>query len=60
MSSQRLSRLAGPALIVGGLLWVAASITSVIIGMLTGKVNPTPDAHSPALVYNGSQWFGVQ
>lgn len=56
MSSQRLSRLAGPALIVGGLLWVAASIASVIIGMLTGKVDPPPDAHSPALVYIGI-WF---
>lgn len=56
MSFQRLSRLTGPALIVGGLLWVAASITSVIIGMLTGKLDPTPDAHSPALVYIGI-WF---
>ena len=56
MSSQRLSRLAGPALIVGGLLWVAASITSVIIGIWTGKVDPFPDAHSSALVYIGI-WF---
>jgi len=53
MSSQRLERLAGPALIAGGLLWVAAAVLSVIIGMLTGMVNPFPDAHSPAIVYFG-------
>jgi hypothetical protein len=53
MSSQLLKRLAGPALTLGGLLWVSAAISSVIVGMLTGKVNPFPDAHSPALVYIG-------
>lgn len=56
MSSQQFKRLAGLALISGGLLWVTASIASIIIGMLTGTVNPFPDAHSPALVYVGI-WF---
>lgn len=42
MFSQQLKRLAGPALIAGGLLWVAAAVSSVITGMLTGKVNPYP------------------
>ena len=28
----------------------------MILGMLTGKVNPIPDAHSPALAYVGI-WF---
>ena len=56
MFSQQFKRLAGPALIAGGLLWVAASVASMIVGMLTGKVNPFPDAHSPALAYVGI-WF---
>ena len=56
MFSQQLKRLAGPALIAGGLLWVAASVASMILGMLTGEVNPFPGAHSPALAYAGI-WF---
>jgi hypothetical protein len=56
MFSQQLKRLAGPALIVGGLLWVTATVSSMILGMLTGKVNPFPDAHSPALAHIGV-WF---
>lgn len=57
MFSQQLKRLAGPGLIVGGLLWVATTIASIIVGMLTGKVTPFPDAHSPALVYIGMWLF---
>jgi hypothetical protein len=53
MALQQLERLAGPTLIAGGLLWVAVSVASMILGMLTGKVNPFPDAHSPALAYVG-------
>lgn len=56
MSLRQFKRPARPALIAGGLLWVAASVASMILGMLTGKVNPFPDAHSPALAYVGI-WF---
>ena len=57
MFSQPLKRLAAPALIVGGLLWVATAIASIIVGMVTGKVTPFPDAHSPAIVYIGMWLF---
>ena len=56
MFSHRFSRTTGPMLALGGLLWIAASIASVIIGMLTGLVDPGRNAHSPALVYIGI-WF---
>ena len=56
MFSHRFSRTTGPMLALGGLLWIAASIASVIIGMLTGKLDPGPNAHSPALVHIGI-WF---
>lgn len=53
MFSQQFKRLAGPTLIVGGLLWVAATTASIIIGMLTGKVTPGLDASSPMIVRIG-------
>ncbi len=56
MFSQQLKRLASPALILGGLLWVAAGSSSVITGMLTGQTNPFPDAHS-LMVARISIWF---
>lgn len=53
MFSQRLSRLAGPALTLGGLLWIFLYIAIVIIGLETGKLAPPPGAHSPALANLG-------
>jgi hypothetical protein len=38
MFSQRFSRLAGPALTLGGLLWIAIHVMIVIAGMMTGKL----------------------
>jgi hypothetical protein len=49
MFSQRLKRLAGPALTVGGLFWIATYIVIVIIGLQTGQLTPPLDAHSPLL-----------
>ena len=53
MFSQQLKRLAGPALAVGGLLWIIVYIVIVIIGLQTGKLAPPLDAHSPLLVRIG-------
>ena len=53
MFSQQLKRLAGPALTVGGLFWIATYIVIVIIGLQTGKLAPPLDAHSPLLVRIG-------
>lgn len=53
MFSQQLKRLAGPALAVGGLLWIIVYIVIVIIGLETGKLAPPLDVHSPALVLIG-------
>ena len=53
MFSRQLKRLAGPVLIVGGLLWIAAGTASIITGMLTGKVNPDIDASSPMIARIG-------
>jgi hypothetical protein len=49
MFSQQLKRLAGPALTVGGLFWIATYIVIVLIGLQTGKLAPPLDAHSPLL-----------
>ena len=38
MFSQRLSRLAGPALTLGGLLWITIHVMVVIAGLMTGKL----------------------
>lgn len=38
MSSQLLKRLAGPALTLGGLLWITVYIVIVILGLETGKL----------------------
>lgn len=38
MFSQRFSRLAGPALTLGGLLWIALHVMIVIAGVMTGKL----------------------
>ena len=53
MFSQQLKRLMGPALTLGGLLWIIVYIVIVIIGMETGKLAPPLDAHSPLLVRIG-------
>jgi hypothetical protein len=53
MFSLQLKRLVGPALTVGGLLWIIVYIVIVIIGLETGKLAPPLDAHSPALVRIG-------
>lgn len=56
MLAQYLRRLAGPALTAGGMLWIILYVNIVIIGVMTGKLAPTPDAHSPLLV-RVSIWF---
>ncbi len=56
MLAQRLRRLAGPAFTAGGLLWITLYVSIVIVGVMTGKLAPTPDAHSPLLVRVGI-WF---
>ena len=53
MFSLQLKRLAGPALTLGGLLWIIVYIVIVIIGLETGKLAPPLDAHSPVLVLIG-------
>ncbi len=53
MFSQRLKRLTGPALIVGGLFWIATYIVIVIIGLQTGELAPPLDAHSSLLQHIG-------
>jgi hypothetical protein len=62
MSSQRFSRLAGPALAIGGLLWIVIYLTTVIIGVSTGQFEPrSPDAQWPPiiniLIVLGGNWF---
>jgi len=62
MSSQRFSRLAGPALTIGGLLWIVIYFATVIIGVSTGQFEPkSPDAHWPLivnlLIALGGNWF---
>jgi hypothetical protein len=50
MFAQRFSRLAGPALTLGGLLWVAIHVMIVIAGMMTGKlVIALPTVQQPLL-----------
>jgi hypothetical protein len=56
MFSQQLKRLAGPALALGGLLWIIIYVIIVIIGLKTGKLAPSPGPNSPALVNSGI-WF---
>ncbi len=53
MFSQRLKRLTGPALIVGGVVWIATDIVIVIIGLQTGELAPPLDAHSSLLQHIG-------
>lgn len=53
MFSQQLKLVAGPALALGGLLWIIVYIVIVIIGLETGKLEPPLDAHSPVLVLIG-------
>jgi len=62
MSSQRFSRLMGPALAIGGLLWIVIYLATVIIGVSTGQFEPqSPDAPWPLivnlLVVLGGNWF---
>ena len=52
MFSQHLKRLAGPALTLGGLLWITLYIVIVIIGLETGKLAPS-GAHAPVLANIG-------
>lgn len=58
MFSQRFSRLAGPALIAGGLLWIAIYVDIVVIGATTGQLAPDIDAHSSVLVRIGA-WVEI-
>jgi hypothetical protein len=52
MFAQRFSRLAGPALTLGGLLWVAIHVMIVIAGMMTGKlVIALPTVQQPLLAH---------
>lgn len=52
MFLQRLSRLAGPALTLGGLLWITIHVMVVIAGLLTGKlVIALPPAQQPLLAH---------
>jgi hypothetical protein len=62
MSSQRFSRLASPALSIGGLLWIVIYFATVIIGVSIGQFEPqAPDAHWPLiiniLIVLGGHWF---
>ena len=52
MFSQRLSRLAGPALTLGGLLWITIHVIIVIGGLMTGKlVQAIPATHQLLLAH---------
>jgi hypothetical protein len=51
MSSQRFSRLAGPALTLGGALWITIHLLVFIDGLLTGKLVWATNAHQPLLMY---------
>jgi hypothetical protein len=52
MFSKRLSRLAGPALTLGGLLWITIHIIVVIGGLMTGKLVPAlPTTQQPLLAH---------
>ena len=50
MLTQLLKRLAGPALIVGGLLWVTIHAFMIAIVMMTGKLaGEVPASHQPLI-----------
>ena len=51
MSSQLLKRLAGPALTLGGLLWISIYVFTVIGGLITGKLVWLTSAHQPLLAH---------
>lgn len=51
MSSQFLKRLAGPALTLGGLIWISIYVFTVIGGFITGKLVWLTSAHQPLLAY---------
>ena len=52
MFSQRLSRLAGSALALGGLLWITIHVIIVIGGLMTGKmIQFIPATHQPLLAH---------
>jgi hypothetical protein len=52
MLSQLLKRLAGPALTLGGLLWITIHVIVVIGGLMTGKLVPAiPATHQPLLTH---------
>ncbi|GEM_PF-2415181 len=52
MYSQRLSRLAGPALALGGLIWITIHVIVVIGGLMTGKLVPAlPTTQQPLLAH---------
>lgn len=51
MSSHRFSRLVGPVLALGGLLWIIIYIVTVIVGVSTGQFEPqSPGAHWPLII----------
>jgi hypothetical protein len=52
MFSQQLKRLAGPAFIIGGLLWITIHIMMVIIVLMTGKLaGELPASQQPFITH---------
>jgi len=52
MFSQQLKRMAGPALTLGGLLWITIHVIIIIVGLMTGKLaGNIPAAHQPLLAH---------
>ena len=50
MFSQQLKRLAGPALILGGLIWIAIHVMMIIIVVMTGKLaGEVPASQQPLI-----------
>src|SRR5215467_15189380 len=51
MYSQRFSRLAGPALALGGILWITIHVLVITDGLMTGKLVWASNAHQLLLLY---------
>ena len=48
--SSNLMRWCGPALILGGLLWVLTYLTEIVIGVTAGEVQPSVRRCAPGYV----------